>query len=448
MGSAMPSDHVVITVHGIRTFGQWQQRLSRLLRRTEPDIEVHNYTYGYFSILAFLIPPFRWIVTLRFRRQLEQIICNRSISRVDIVGHSFGTHIIAWALKRKSPNILPNIHTVLLSGSVLKPSFDWSLLFKHSVVQRVVNDCGINDNVLIINQLFVLFSGMAGRLGFQGMTGQRLFNRYFLGGHSHYFEDNGQPSDVFMEKYWVPVICSNDSIESVDQRAVPSFFQGLTTTVLQNSEVIKISTYSLLIVIPSFVYHGLYKEAVLAKEIAIREEIKAIEAAEKAVKERDFTLETLVWVFNQSSTMEFDRSGIDGELNKKLIEGTLERFKKMKYEGNMLFEVHIGDFKFFSDITENGMHAGALATNEIKNAYPNLEYSKYTLSYAIGIGDRAGKSIGDIAQMAGIDSSKISSKNYGYEKPNYPYPANGNDLDEWNRIAKLNHRVILILEGK
>lgn len=52
---------------------------------------------------------------------------------------------------------------MILAGSVLKPGFPWKDLVGESV-HRVVNECGIRDNVLLLllNQLAVLFTGMAG----------------------------------------------------------------------------------------------------------------------------------------------------------------------------------------------------------------------------------------------------------------------------------------------
>jgi len=46
------SRHLVITVHGIRTLGRWQERLEALLKNADSSIEVFNYKYGYFSLLA------------------------------------------------------------------------------------------------------------------------------------------------------------------------------------------------------------------------------------------------------------------------------------------------------------------------------------------------------------------------------------------------------------
>ncbi len=44
-------------MHGIRTYGNWQADLKNLLEAAEPGITVLNYQFGYFSSLAFLLPP-------------------------------------------------------------------------------------------------------------------------------------------------------------------------------------------------------------------------------------------------------------------------------------------------------------------------------------------------------------------------------------------------------
>ena len=89
--------HVVITVHGIRTFGLWQERLQALLG-TCPELSVLNYKYGYFSILAFLFPPLRWIVTRRFRMELKSVLDRYPNADIDIVAHSFGAHLVGHSL--------------------------------------------------------------------------------------------------------------------------------------------------------------------------------------------------------------------------------------------------------------------------------------------------------------------------------------------------------------
>jgi hypothetical protein len=130
MSSVAKNPHLVVTVHGIRTYGQWQSRLKSLLEQTEPGITVRNAKYGYFSILAFIFPFTRWLVTRRFRRELLNVIQSQSWSRIDLVGHSFGTHLLAWALHGVAREKRPRIHTIILAGSVLKSTFPWDLFHR------------------------------------------------------------------------------------------------------------------------------------------------------------------------------------------------------------------------------------------------------------------------------------------------------------------------------
>lgn len=48
----------ILSIHGIRTFGEWQTRLPRLIANRLPGIKSSSYKYGYFSALAFLLPIF------------------------------------------------------------------------------------------------------------------------------------------------------------------------------------------------------------------------------------------------------------------------------------------------------------------------------------------------------------------------------------------------------
>ena len=92
--------HLIITVHGIRTFGQWQERLEALLKRgAHPGerLEVVHYKYGYFSAFAFLSVALRWVAVRRFRAELLSLT-REPCTRVDIVAHSFGTYLVARAL--------------------------------------------------------------------------------------------------------------------------------------------------------------------------------------------------------------------------------------------------------------------------------------------------------------------------------------------------------------
>jgi hypothetical protein len=84
--------HLIVTVHGIRTFGHQQERLEALVKAAPnaTAIDFYNYKYGYFSVLGFLIPPLRWLVVRQFRNELRDLTARTSYDRIDLVGHSFG----------------------------------------------------------------------------------------------------------------------------------------------------------------------------------------------------------------------------------------------------------------------------------------------------------------------------------------------------------------------
>ena len=241
--NAMPHDtgqHVVITVHGIRTFGAWQRRLERLIAPASKDVRFYHFEYGYFSLLAFIIPLTRWLVVRRFQRELRSIFGRVKPSRLDLVAHSFGTHLVGWALRGLSSEEDIRVHTVILSGSVLRSDFYWADLVP-TRVQRVINDCGSKDSVLLASQFLVLFTGMAGRVGFIGMNGPEFSNRYSNFGHGGYFQDPaGQSSDAYMTKYWVPAISGTDDIVPLDERNAPTPWRGFVIWISNNFEPIKL----------------------------------------------------------------------------------------------------------------------------------------------------------------------------------------------------------------
>jgi WD40 repeat protein len=234
---------LLITVHGIRTFGAWQGALKT---KAEDDfggaVEVCNYRYGFYSLVAFLIPFTRWIATRRFRKQLLHDLTKAPWSRVDIVAHSFGTHLVGWGLRRLPIDKQPLIHTIIFAGSVLKSTFPVRDLKDRAV--RLVNDCGIKDNVLLVNQIFVLFTGMAGRIGLIGTEGPSFLNRFFDFGHGGYFDKQPFGEPDFMDKYWMPLLRSEAGIDAHDER-VERALDDVVSLFLNNAEPIKIAVYVL-----------------------------------------------------------------------------------------------------------------------------------------------------------------------------------------------------------
>lgn len=198
--------HIVLTIHGIRTFGDWQSRLEKLSKTAVLNAKFRHFKFGYFDILSFLVPFLRNKIVKRFEVEILYTIENESPERLDIFGHSFGTFVIAKALQNLKEDRRVNIHTIILAGSVLRSDFNWHALIPRRV-HRVVNDCGSADAALTFSQLFVLFTGRAGRVGFIGSDGPYFRNRYSEFGHSGYFiSPDGKSSDEYMVEKLAPTL--------------------------------------------------------------------------------------------------------------------------------------------------------------------------------------------------------------------------------------------------
>lgn len=238
---------LVITVHGIRTFGQWQRRLEAVTlaeaNARGDTVTFKHKTYGYFSVFAFLNPLSRRAEVRRFSEELESLLSNQTdevYDRVCLVGHSFGTHIIAHALQNLSDG-LKKIDTVIFSGSVLRRLFPWPLLLGKRVV-RLVNDCGLRDDILPLNAILPFGSGVAGRNGFDGIEDSKFSNRFFQFGHSGYFYRSKRRPDAdddnwFMKRYWVPLLL-DAPLELADERRVTPF-SGLVVGLVNRTEGFK-----------------------------------------------------------------------------------------------------------------------------------------------------------------------------------------------------------------
>src|SRR5262249_38608610 len=273
----LQNSHLIITVHGIRTYGRWQERLEALVTAgsSDPPIEFVNYKFGYFSVLAFMVPFFRWLIVRRFRDELVTLCTRAPRSRVDLVGHSFGTHLIGWAIQGLSPDVKVVINTIILSGSVLRADFPWRELIG-TRVKRVINDCGTKDRVLLLSQFGGLFTGMAGRPGFSGATSNRFRNRYSVFGHSGYFQDaRGQPNDDYMKANWLPLLRGDAPVPEFDHRK-PGPFEGFVTVLGNNAEPIKLMVYGAVLAIPLLIYRSLYLEADLQRKIAEAQRDRAL----------------------------------------------------------------------------------------------------------------------------------------------------------------------------
>lgn len=388
------SKHIVITVHGIRTFGGWQQRLEKITKAHNRDIIFFHFQYGYFSALAFLIPLTRGLLVRRFRDELTALAERVHPTRIDLVGHSFGTHLIAWSLQRLPTDNKIRIDTMILAGSVLRSDFYWPALIPIRV-RRVINDCGAQDFILILSQIFVLFTGMAGRAGFVGMNGPEFQNRYSQFGHSGYFEDrSGRQTDQYMVEKWLPLILGDHPIEGFDERRPPSALSGVTVWLTNNLEPIKILSY----VMP-FILFSIYVSALYVQSRLANERIAAIFDLTHALERRgqiDPDTKRLVSTIQHAARLPLGftegiwiNDGSDGVNSNYYEKNALKRFGFCFFpasnteEGVAVlkrdksrFKLVISDFKRLSD-----PKPGYVTLDEVKSIRADIPFIYYVLNF-------------------------------------------------------------------
>jgi CheY-like chemotaxis protein len=202
----------VVSIHGIRTYGEWQNKLRSLISSSAPGIRYHTHKYGYFSVIAFMVPALRDVEVQRFVSHLGGLFNQARDRNFVIFSHSFGTFIAAKALEELCRQGYRNVRRLVLSGSVLPSDYDWRYLISCDV--EIINDCAQDDLVLWASEALILQTGMAGKCGFFGIENAKLTNRFIRGGHSDYFTVEG-----YMAEHWIPLLDGNKVAACFDLRA-------------------------------------------------------------------------------------------------------------------------------------------------------------------------------------------------------------------------------------
>lgn len=216
-----------LSIHGIETRGEWQSKLKKAVRTHTNSVDFETYSYGFYSFIAFFLPFIRYFAVLVFERKLS-VLMNKPENKnkeLIIFAHSFGTYIAVYGIQKyfKKNKKIP-LKRLVLAGSVLKSNYDFSKILEVTGCS-IINDTGDRDIPLLISNLLVPFTGMAGRTGFFGFNNNKFVNRYFHGGHSHYFEN-----DDFIQQYWLPLL-SDSTVESVDKRIDCKFNQFIEASI-------------------------------------------------------------------------------------------------------------------------------------------------------------------------------------------------------------------------
>lgn len=238
----------VLTVHGIRTFGDWQNRLKICVESLVDGVKFQNYKYGYFSVASFAVPAARNREVQKLKVKLSHMLDTSKAKHLVIFSHSFGTYLTVRAINDLHDKLSRfDKVTLVLSGSVLKSTHDWGGITKCDRI-RVINECGDRDFILWLSNSFIFGCGMAGKVGFTGFNNDKFSNRFYRGGHSLYFK-----GDDFMRKQWLPIIINEDyRVLSFDERKPSVLMHGIGDQLVQVLGKIKYVTCSLTIGIAAY----------------------------------------------------------------------------------------------------------------------------------------------------------------------------------------------------
>jgi hypothetical protein len=199
--ATMPPLKVIFPLHGIRTLASWQKGLADLARNTNWDCRLDRWSYGRFSLLAFLTPWSRNSKLDWLRQQYDAEIHDRRLlieegQTPSVVAHSFGTYILGYTLLTFD---FIRFNKVILCGSILPIDFPWDKLIERGQVQAVRNEFGVRDPWVKRVQCFVRGTGPSGASGFT-CKHDRLEQQDFNFTHSAYFGIG------HMEDRWIPFL--------------------------------------------------------------------------------------------------------------------------------------------------------------------------------------------------------------------------------------------------
>jgi len=193
-------EHAVLLIHGIRDWGEWHQKVQRVLESN--TVRVSGPKYGYISPLPFVLGCRRRPSDAVYQ---EYQNARRMFPKAEmsVIAHSYGSHILTELL-RHYPDM--RFSRIVLCGSVVKQGFRWDTVSEQIGPREdatkenkyVVNDCGNRDIWPVIGAFAA--GRHYGNAGTHGFGSFYVSDRYHDGKHSLFFDED------FIERYWKPFI--------------------------------------------------------------------------------------------------------------------------------------------------------------------------------------------------------------------------------------------------
>lgn len=166
-------NRALITVHGIRSHGEWSAELCHIA--SSNGWIIAPFSYGYTDASVFLRPAKRREIVDRFRDHIHDI-ATRYHTDVSVIAHSFGTYVVTkYLLGFDVPPV--GIDTLILTGAVLDENLNLSDF--HGRAGHIVNEVAPNDFWVRLPPLMRFQDRLFGRAGCVGFrqTPDRLEQR-------------------------------------------------------------------------------------------------------------------------------------------------------------------------------------------------------------------------------------------------------------------------------
>lgn len=200
IGQSREERHIVISLHGIRTRGEWQKRLA-------PELAAAGFIpepldYGFFCLMKLLDPWSRRRQIDWFRDEYTRVRQRFPTATISIVAHSMGTYLVA-----RSMEIYEEVEfsKVIFCGAIVRQDYPWSGIMNRSQSLRVLNDYGSMDIWARIVEWVVSDAGQSGLRGFRdggaGRVVQRCHPEFR---HSDYFYT------LNYQNNWIPFLLGTD----------------------------------------------------------------------------------------------------------------------------------------------------------------------------------------------------------------------------------------------
>jgi hypothetical protein len=166
----------LLLVHGMNTKGLWQEYLAfdiGLWQGRNVPTFVHKYGWIVFGVM---LPRRRTALKRRLQDRIVELSKEPPKfnlgAKPDVVCHSFGTWLVGHALRDQLVNVTAGrqpdfrLGRVILTGSILRPDFEWQRLQAAGLVEDVLNHYGTKDRIVPLAHWTILDSGPSGRRGF------------------------------------------------------------------------------------------------------------------------------------------------------------------------------------------------------------------------------------------------------------------------------------------